>query len=139
MRKRLAANEAKDHESEFDRKDAKGAKTRLAKVCLRLAEMGEQHERDGGSSGEGEVGQIVFTTQAGALFGYSLFWAIVLGMDDGEHGLFCDYGDASAHFHINDDCGRGEAEELFHKAALSCSSEWRRWPNWSFLMTAAEV
>ena len=26
-----------------------------------------------------DLGQIVFTTQAGALFGYSLFWAIVLG------------------------------------------------------------
>src|SRR3982750_2691382 len=26
-----------------------------------------------------DLGQIVFTTQAGALFGYSLLWAIVLG------------------------------------------------------------
>src|SRR6185312_10135525 len=96
--------------------------------------------------------------------------------DDGEHGLFCDYGDASAHLHINDDGGRakhngpeetvakqraclggeddlpqinkaaqgghnsqGDAEELFHKPALSCSREWRSWASWSFLMATAGV
>src|SRR5213082_2416172 len=27
-----------------------------------------------------DLGQIVFTTQAGALFGYALLWAVLLGM-----------------------------------------------------------
>src|SRR6185437_2660297 len=45
---------ANGHESGFHRNGRKG---KLANVCLRLAEVGEQHERDGGSSGEGDEQQ----------------------------------------------------------------------------------